>query len=208
MKKVKQNEGLGKEAFKRLEEMHPHEVLIYVSMIGSGVIFFFTIIAFTLSKPPEAEFFKFELPKSFIISSLVILISSYTVSKILPAYRADQLEGVKKWLGLTLLLGLVFGVLQFTGWKELQANNILFQGQRSGAYLYVISGLHILHLLGVMVFVLYLLLEAQKTSKDVVKHLIYSTNPYQKVKFSILERTWHFIDAAWICIFFYFVLTF
>lgn len=208
MKKVKQKQGLRKEAFKRLEEMHPHEVLIYVSMIGSGVIFFFTIIAFTLSKPPEADFFKFELPKSFIISSLVILVSSYTVSKILPAFEDDNLEEIKKWLGVTFLLGLVFGLLQFLGWKELQANNIFFQGQRSGAYLYVVSGLHILHLFGVMAFAMHLLLEAQRTSTDVVKHLIYSTNPYQKVKFKILARAWHFIDVAWMLIFFYFVLTF
>lgn len=208
MKKVKQKQGLRKEVFKKLEEMYPHEVLVYVSMIGSGVIFFFTIIAFTLSKPPEADFFKFELPKSFIISSLVILVSSYTVTKILPAYEADRLEEVKKWLGITFLLGLLFGVLQLTGWKELQSHNILFRGERSGAYLYVISGLHVLHLIGVMTFVLSLLLEAQKTSVDVVKHLIYSTNPYQKVKFKILTRAWHFIDAAWIFIFFYFVLTF
>ncbi len=188
--------------------MHQHELLVYVSMIGSAVIFLFTIIAFAASKPLTADFFNFEFPKSFIISTFVLLLSSYTVTRILPAYANDNLEELKKWLGITFLLGLLFSCFQISGWKELQAHNILFTGERSGAYLYVISGLHVIHMAGVMLFVLYLLLEAHRTSLDVVKHLVYSTNPYQKVKFRLLANSWHFVDAVWIVIFFYFLFSF
>lgn len=208
MKQEKERLNLRKEAFKKMEEMHPHEVLVYVSMIGSAVIFFFTIIAFAASKPAEANFFKFEFPKSFILSTFVLLFSSFTISKIMPAYLSDDLDELKKWLGVTFLLGLVFACFQITGWKELQENNIFFTGERSGAYIYVISGLHVIHMAGVMLFVLYLLLECHKTSKDVVKHLVYSTNPYQKVKFKLLSNSWHFVDAVWIVIFFYFLFSF
>lgn len=188
--------------------MHPHEVLVYVSMVGSTVIFFFTILAFTVSKPAEADFFRFEFPKSFIVSTVVLLVSNYTVTKVLPHYLNDDLDGIKKWLGITFLLGLVFACFQITGWKELQAHNILFTGERSGAYLYVISGLHVIHMAGVLGFLLYLLLESHSVSKDVVKHLMYSTSPYQKVKFKILSNCWHFVDAVWVAIFFYFLFSF
>lgn len=208
MKQEKERLNLRKEAFKKMEEMHPHEVLVYVSMIGSAVIFFFTIIAFAASKPAEAIFFKFEFPKSFILSTFILLFSSFTISKIMPAYLSDDLDELKKWLGATFLLGLIFSCFQITGWKELQENNIFFTGERSGAYIYVISGLHVIHMAGVMLFVLYLLLECHKTSKDVVKHLVYSTNPYQKVKFKLLTNSWHFVDAVWIVIFFYFLFSF
>lgn len=208
MKKEKVKLNLRQEAVKKMEHMHPHEILVYVSMVGSAVIFLFTIVAFSLSKPPQAEFFKFEFPKSFVISTFVLLLSSYSVTRILPEYEKDNLEGVKKWLGITFLLGLVFSCFQLTGWKELEGHNILFTGERSGAYLYVISGLHVIHMAGIMFYLMYLLLEAHKTSKDVVKHLVYSTNPYQKVKFNILSYCWHFVDAAWIAIFFYFLFSF
>jgi len=208
MKKEKEKLNLRKEAFKKMEQMHPHEVLVYVSMVGSAVIFLFTIMAFTVSKPPQAEFFKFEFPKSFIISTFVLLISSFTVTRVIPEFEKDNLEGIKKWLGITFLLGLVFSCLQITGWKELEGYNILFTGERSGAYLYVISGLHVIHMVGIMGYLLYLLLEANKTSNDVVKHLVYSTNPYQKVKFNLLSNCWHFVDAVWIVIFFYFLFSF
>lgn len=208
MRREKERLSLRKEAFRKMEQMHPHEVLVYVSMVGSTVIFFFTILAFTVSKPAEADFFRFEFPKSFIVSTVVLLVSNYTVTKVLPHYLNDDLDGIKKWLGITFLLGLVFACFQITGWKELQAHNILFTGERSGAYLYVISGLHVIHMAGVLGFLLYLLLESHSVSKDVVKHLMYSTSPYQKVKFKILSNCWHFVDAVWVAIFFYFLFSF
>lgn len=208
MKKEKNELDFKKEAFKRIEEMHPHMVLLYVSMIGSSVIFLFTVVAFTVSRPDNTEFLRINFPKSFIVSSLVMVISSFTVSKVLPAYDKDDLEEVKKWLGLTLLLGLVFSAAQLTGWRELQSNSIFFTGQRTGAYLYVISGLHVIHILGVMIYLFSLLMECHKTSKDVVKHLLYSTSPYQRIKFKILTDFWHFTDVAWIVLFFYFLFSF
>ena len=208
MKQEKERLDLKREAFKHIENMHPHMVLLYVSMIGSGIIFLFTIVAFTVSKPASADFLKIDFPKSFIVSSFLLLISSFTVSKVLPAFEKDDLDALKKWLGLTLLLGLVFSVAQLTGWRELQANNILFTGQRSGAYLYVISGLHVIHVVGAMIYLMVLLMECHKTSKDVVKHLVYATSPYQKVKFKILRDFWHFVDAMWIVLFFYFLFSF
>ncbi|OEK07098.1 cytochrome c oxidase subunit 3 [Roseivirga misakiensis] len=208
MKKEKRRVDLRKEAFKRIESMHPHMVLLYVSMIGSAIIFLFTIVAFTVSRPADADFLTINFPKSFIISTFVLLLSSFTVSKVLPAYEKDDLDEVKKWLGFTLLLGFAFSLSQLTGWKELQSYNILFTGHRSGAYLYVISGLHVLHMAGVMIFAVVLLLECHKTSQDAVKHLMYSTNPYQKVKLKILTDFWHFADAVWIVLFFYFLFSF
>jgi cytochrome c oxidase subunit 3 len=208
MKTQKEKLNLSKEAFRKMERMHPHEVLVYVSMVGSAVIFLFTIIAFTASRPAQVEFFKFEFPKFFILSTFILLLSSYCVTRIMPLYEQDNLPKLKQWLGITFLLGLVFACFQVVGWNELQAHNILFTGERSGAYLYVISGLHVIHMAGIMGFLLYLLLECHKTSKDVVRHLVYSTNPYQKIKFRILSNSWHFVDAVWVVIFFYFLFSF
>lgn len=208
MKKEKKRLELKREAFKKMEEMHPHQILLYVSMIGSGIIFLFTIVAFTISKPEAADFLKFQFPKSFIVSSFLILLSSYTVTKILPAFEQDDLDEIKKWLGLTLFLGLLFSAAQLTGWRELQSHNILFTGERSGAYLYVISGLHVIHMIGILSYIGFLLLECHRTSQDVIKHLVYATSPYQKIKFKILVHAWHFVDAAWIVLFFYFLFSF
>jgi len=191
-----------------MEQMHPHQILLYVSMIGSAVIFLFMIVAFTVSMPAQLDFLKIDFPRSFIISTLVLLSSSFTMTRVYPSYLKDDNEAVKKWLGVTFLLGLLFSVLQFTGWQELQSKDILFSGERTGAYLYVISGMHVLHMAGVLCFALYLLLEAHKVSKDAIKRLMYSTSPYQKVKFRMLNDFWHFVDVLWIVLFIYFLFSF
>ncbi|PIQ50406.1 MAG: cytochrome C oxidase subunit III [Cytophagales bacterium CG12_big_fil_rev_8_21_14_0_65_40_12] len=208
MKKEKVKFDLKKEAFRKMEQMHPHQLMLYISLIGSSIIFLFMIVAFTASRPPAFDFLKIDFPKSFVVSTIIMLISSYTASKIIPAYENDEIEALKNWLGVTFLLGLAFAAMQFLGWRELQKSNILFSGDRSGAYLYVISGLHVLHVGVVLIYLLRLLLKCHKVSLDLVQRLLYVTNPYQKVRFKILVDFWHFIDALWILLFFYLLFSF
>ncbi len=208
MRKEKVRFDLRQEAYKKMELLHPHQVMLYVSMIGSAIVFLFMIVAFAASRPDSAELISAKFPKSFVISTIVILLSSFCVSKVIPAFEKDDLEDLKKWMGLTFLLGLIFSMSQLTGWKELEQNGISFAGDGSRVYLYVISGLHVLHMVGVMIFLLASLMHCHKVSKDVVNQLMYTTNPYQKVKLKMLTDFWHFVDVLWIVLFLYFLYTF
>lgn len=200
--------SLKREAFKKMEQMHQHQLMVYIGLIGSSIIFLFMIVAFTASRLPTFDFLKIDFPKSFVVSTIIMLISSFTASKIIPAFEKDEIEELKNWLGITFLLGLTFAAMQFLGWRELQKSNILFSGDRSGAYLYVISGLHVLHVGVILIYLLWLLLKCHKVSLDVVQRLMYVTNPYQKIRFKILVDFWHFIDALWILLFFYLLFSF
>ncbi|MHA7099625.1 cytochrome c oxidase subunit 3 [Roseivirga pacifica] len=208
MPQEKKRVSLRRETFKKMEELHPHQIILFVAMVGSGILFFFLLVAFAVARPPQLELIRMEFPKSFVVSTFVMLLSSFSVAKVLPMYKADNQEELKKWLGITFLLGLAFSTLQFLGWRELQSHQILFSGERSGAYLYVLSGLHVAHVLGIMVYLLYLLMQCHKTSKDAVKELLYATNPYQKVRFKLLTSAWHFVDVVWVVVFFYFLFSF
>jgi len=75
----------------------------------------------------------------------------------------------------------------------------------AGAYLYVISGLHLLHLL-VGVFVLaWFALSALNKNNDPVKLLIFESDPFSKMKVELLATYWHFVDGLWIYIYLFFV---
>jgi cytochrome c oxidase subunit 3 len=208
MKKEKVKFDLRREAFKKMEQMHPHQLMLYVSLVGSTIIFLFMAVAFTASKPEAFSFLKIDFPKSFVVSTIVMLLSSFTASKIIPAFEKDDIDELKKWLGVTFLLGLIFATTQFLGWRELQLNNILFSGDRSGAYLYVVSGLHVIHVGAILIYLLNLLLKCHKVSLDAVQRLMYVTNPYQKVRFKILVDFWHFVDVLWVLLFFYLLFSF
>lgn len=208
MKKEKVKFDLKREAFKKMEQLHPHQLMLYISLVGSGIIFLFMVVAFTASSPEAFSFMKIDFPKSFVVSTFVILLSSFTASKIIPAYEKDDFDELKKWLGITFLLGFIFATAQFLGWRELQQNNILFSGDRSGAYLYIVSGLHVVHVGAILIYLLSLLLKCHKVSLDAVQRLLYVTNPYQKVRFKILVDFWHFVDVLWVLLFFYLLFSF
>lgn len=188
--------------FTRIENMHPYQTMMYLGMFGSGLIFLFLLLAFLGSQASFSFFNPLYFPKSFIVSSFVLLASAYTASQIVPQYRLDHTEKVKRYLWATLLLGLTFTGLQLLGWKELSANGIDFQGLPSGSFLYVLSGIHVIHLVGAMIFAGRLINKVQACEKDEVKNLILLSNPFERMTFQLFATYWKFMDIVWIVLFF------
>lgn len=194
--------------FQKIENMHPYQTLMYLGMFGSGLIFLFMTAAFLASATGNTEGLGFKMPKSFILSTFVIIFSGYTVSKMLLHFKEESLLKLKNSLLLTFMLGLAFTILQFVGWKELALLGIDFAGIPSGSFLYVLSGIHVFHLLGAMVFAIIMLVKYNRTEKDEIKHLVLLTNPYEKMQIQLFTTYWHFMDVVWLLLFMIFVLTF
>ncbi|SFO08326.1 cytochrome c oxidase subunit 3 [Algoriphagus ornithinivorans] len=194
--------------FQKLESLHPYETLLYLGMIGSGLIFLFMVAAFLFSGLDQLEGMNQRIPISFMISTFLLVISGYTATRMRIFYQEERTEKVLQSLRNTLFLGLVFTGLQFTGWLELQAMGINFKGIPSGSFLYVLSGIHIFHLLGAMIFAVILWVQLQKNQEDSIKHLILLTNPYEKMRIRLFTVYWQFMDAIWLILFMLFVLSF
>lgn len=194
--------------FQKMERLHPYQTLMYLGMLGSGLIFLFMTIAFLASGSGHMEGVGFKMPKSFIMSTFVILISGYTASKMLLHFKEESLNKLKNSLLSTFLLGLLFTILQFWGWRELGTMGIDFRGLPSGSFLYVLSGIHIFHLIGAMVFGIIMLIKYARSEKDDIQHLILLTNPYEKMRIALFTTYWHFMDMIWLVLFLIFVLTF
>lgn len=192
----------------RIEKLHPYQTLMYLGMLGSGLIFLFMTVAFLSSGTDNMEGIGFKMPKAFIISTFVILISGYTVSKMLLHYQEEALPKLKQSLLATFILGVLFTFLQFFGWKELSMMGVDFRGLPSGSFLYVLSGIHVFHLIGAMVFSLIMLVKYNRTEKDSIRHLVMLTNPYEKMRIQLFTTYWHFMDLVWLLLFLIFVLTF
>ena len=75
-------------AFRKMEKMHPIRMLLFLSMIGIGVLFFILVVAFARTGGFQQQ--DFELPKFFSISTLLLLFSSYTISKVPTIYLYDK----------------------------------------------------------------------------------------------------------------------
>jgi cytochrome c oxidase subunit 3 len=91
---------------------------------------------------------------------------------------------------------------------ELTNMGINFTGMPSGSFLYVLSGIHIFHLIGAMIFAVIMWIQLRKNQRDQIKNLVLLTNPYEKMRIRLFTRYWHFMDAIWLILFSLFVLSF
>jgi cytochrome c oxidase subunit 3 len=177
-------------------------------MIGSGLIFLFLVAAFLFSGINQLEGLNQRIPVAFLISTFMLILSGYTATKMRLHYQEENIPKLEKSLRNTFMLGVIFTILQFAGWKELDQMGINFRGLPSGSFLYLLSGIHIFHLLGAMVFAVILLLQLRKTQEDGIRKLILITNPFEKMRIRLFTVYWHFMDAIWLILFFLFILSF
>ncbi|RIW18166.1 cytochrome C oxidase subunit III [Algoriphagus lacus] len=192
----------------RLENLHPYETLLYLGMLGSGLIFVFLVAAFLFSGLNQLEGLNHRIPVAFLISTFMLILSGYTATKMRLHYQEENIPKLERALRNTFMLGVIFTILQFAGWKELQDMGINFRGLPSGSFLYLLSGIHIFHLLGAMIFAVILLLQLRKTQEDGIRKLILVTNPFEKMRIRLFTVYWHFMDAVWLILFFLFILSF
>ena len=70
----------------------------------------------------------------------------------------------------------------------------------AGAFLYTLSGLHILHILGGIIYLGVTFSHALKRV-TYVDSFVYSVNPPTQLKLQMVSIYWHFIDILWIYLF-------
>ena len=186
--------------------MHPIRMLLYLSMVGIGVLFLILLIAFVRTGGFHSELV--QVPKFFSVSTLLLLFSSYTMSRIPGIYRKDKLHKMARYLGTTLFLGLLFIGAQLLGWREMQDAGISFSGKASGTYLYLISALHILHLVGGIIFLSFLFFKTAHMASDSIRSLIYIRDPYRQLQLAMVCSYWHYLDFMWLGLYLVFLFIF
>ncbi|NEM97826.1 cytochrome c oxidase subunit 3 [Pontibacter burrus] len=193
-------------AFRQIERMHPIRMLLFLSMFGIGILFLVLLIAFvrTGGFGPELE----QLPKFFSVSTVLLLFSSYTISRVPGIYKRDKLKKMTRYLGATLGLGLFFIAAQLMGWRELSAAGITFNSKAAGTYLYLISALHILHLVGGIIFLSFLFIKTAHMATDSVRTLIFIRDPYRRLQLAMMCSYWHFLDFMWLGLYLIFLFMF
>ena len=95
----------------------------------------------------------------------------------------------------TILLGCAFAVLQYMGFKALYAENIRVDGNPSESFLFIIAGLHLLHILGGIIALIIVFFRAFRTKVKI----------YNATSLEIAGAYWHFVDVLWIYLFVFFL---
>ena len=195
----------GVSALARMERLPPLLLVLYLVMLAITVMFVVLVAAYAAARLRSGvPTGLYALPRYFSLSTIVLVVSSYTIGQAPRLYAQDNLGSLGRCLGATLLLGCVFAGLQVLGWRELMQYGVPFQGATStssGQFIYLISALHVAHLLVGMLFLLVLLLRVLHADRDAVRGLVFIRNPYHRRQLRLLSTYWHFIDVLWVALF-------
>ena len=178
------------------KRIHPHKFTLWVAM-GSIIMMFAGLTSAYIVKKNQSSWLEFDLPVVFIYSTLVIIASSLTVHLAAKAIKAREMARYRTLITITALLGVVFMALQVLGFMDLEARNIALTGAKSNSaasFLLVITGLHMLHVLGGVIALLVMFIKAYVSS---VKN-------YSSLSIELVGTYWHFVDILWIYLFIFY----
>lgn len=169
------------------DRIHPHKFTMWVA-IGSIIMMFAGLTSAYIVKSHQPNWVEVETPTYFWYSTAAILISSLTIQMALRAFKQREMSQYRLLMGITTALGVAFVVLQWLGFQWLWDNGVTFSGAGAGQFLYIIAGLHALHVIGGITALIIV----------VAKAFFSKTKSYNSVPVEIMATYWHFVDLLWL----------
>jgi cytochrome c oxidase subunit 3 len=176
-------------------KIHPHKFTLWVA-IGSIVMMFAGLTSAFIVKSNQTNWTPIDVPGVFWVSTGVILLSSLTIQLALRSFKQRQMSRYRMLVGVTLVLGVAFVVLQWMGFNALWDQQVTFKGGNAGQFLYVIFGLHALHVVGGVIALLVMFIKA----------FTGRTKLYSSVPVEVAATYWHFVDLLWIYLIIFFMI--
>ncbi|WDF56292.1 cytochrome c oxidase subunit 3 [Mucilaginibacter sp. KACC 22063] len=138
-----------------------------------------------------------QLPNLFIYSTAVILLSSATMFMATKAAKGLQFTKQRAFLWATMILGVIFFVLQVFAWGQLvDMRAFLINPNASISFVYVMTGAHLLHIFAGLVLLINSLRKSYRSTPQVMN--VYSMD--------ISSIFWHFVDIIWIYLYVFLLL--
>jgi cytochrome c oxidase subunit 3 len=190
IKSIEQNSKVNEQR----KKIHPHKFTLWVGL-GSIVMMFAGLTSAYIVKRDAAGWTGFTIPRAFWYSTAVILASSLTVQMALRAFQEREMPRYRNLITATAALGLLFVTLQWVGFRHIWNSGVTLHGSGAGQFLYVIAGLHALHVIAGVIALIVLFIKAFSTR----------IRNYNSVPVEVMSTYWHFVDLLWLYLFIFFM---
>ncbi len=176
------------------KKIHPHKFTLWVG-IGSIIMMFAGLTSAYIVKRDQPNWISVDMPLTFWYSTAVILLSSLTMQFSLNAFKERRLLKYRKLISLTVVLGIFFIVLQWIGFEQIWNSGLRLNGSGGAQFLYIIFGLHAVHVLGGIIALMVAFIKAySRRSRN-----------YNAAPVEVVSTYWHFVDLLWIYLFVFFL---
>ena len=181
-----------------MQSLKARKFLMWLFVISSFMMFAALTSGFIVYTEGNAERgIKVLLPKAFIYSSIIILLSSLTMHLAYLSGRKLDFSKQKLYTVLTILLGIAFFFSQYNAWSVLtEAGAFFVNYNASQSFIYVFTGAHLLHIFAGIIMLIYSLVGKIRNIPQ-VRNLF---------RLEVTSIFWHFIDILWIYLYVFLLL--
>lgn len=179
--------------------IHPKKFMLWLFIVSSTLFFGGITSGYIVSRGIERErmmWHTFELPPIFWATTAVLLVSSVLLQLGVWGARRGDFGRVRIALILTFSLGVLFMIGQVIAWKILYSQDVIFANGNADSYLYLITGLHMIHVFSGLIFtgvVLFRTIRGRYTAGNMVG-------------IENCATFWHFLDLLWLYLFIFLLL--
>jgi cytochrome c oxidase subunit III len=176
------------------KKIHPHKFTLWVA-IASIIMMFAGLTSAYIVKGSMPGWVNITIPKLFYYSTAVMIASSITLQVAVKAFKERNMRHYRRMVTVTAALGAAFIVMQIIAFMQLYNAGVRMEGSGAGQFLYIIFGLHAIHVLGGVIALLVLFFKAFSAKVRI----------YNAVPIEVAATYWHFVDLLWIYLFVFFM---
>ena len=170
------------------------KMLLWLGMVGMFMTFAGLTSAYVVSASRPDWVNDFKLPNAFIISTLVMIVSSVTFYMAKVSAKKGHRSATTGYLLATLGLGIAFVFCQFYGFQKIIESGFFFTGPESTvttSFVYIVTVVHLAHLFAGLIVLLVV----------IYNHFKQKYTPSQTLGIELGAMFWHFLDILWIYLF-------
>lgn len=175
--------------------MHPKKFALWLFMVTVVMIFAAMTSAYIV-RQSEGNWLEYDLPQIFWVTSGIVVLSSIFLQYGYYSAKKDNIGGLKIGLIGAVVLGIAFLIGQWYSWVALVDEEVFFVGNPSGSFLYVFTGLHALHLISGVIFLIIVLISSFR----------YQIHSKSMVRMEMATTYWHFLGGLWLYLFMFLLL--
>ena len=177
----------------RLKIIKAKKMMLLFCLLSISMTFAGLTSAYIVSKARPDWLKDFDLPLSFTISTIIIILSSLSMWLAKKSVFKNEIKNANKWLLITFSLAIFFIFLQISGFNSIINQGYFFTGAQSTvttSFLYVLTALHLLHLFAGLIVLIVVL--ANNHKEKYIK---------EKLGFELAVTFWHFLGGLWLYLF-------
>ena len=175
--------------------MHPKKFALWLFLV-TVVMIFAALTSAYIVRQAEGNWLEYELPEIFWYTSGIVILSSIALQVAYYSAKKDNFIGLRLGMVLTVLLGIGFLIGQWYSWVALVDREVFFVGNPAGSFLYVFTGLHAVHLISGLIFLIIVLISTFR----------YKVHSQALNTLDMAATYWHFLGGLWLYLFLFLLL--